>query len=201
MKKSRPHSLQKTVDLGISLYGRQQVEDIEYSLEAAGFVSSSINEFNSRHERSVRAPVELMLAEEIKPVDAAMWMGKTISKDYGSDFAVFEVFKASASNRATDLAPEALASYIRKGRFGFLFVVQQGDLTELQRKRADRLSEEVGRLAVPSLKLTPSLPVEMFPEAGLGDADETTIVTPSFTIDTQLEYPFILRQTATPDTE
>lgn len=199
MHRPRREPLQRSPgieDLGITVFHRRDVEAIEYSFEAAGLVASAVNEFNNRRKHQDVELFELMLSEGVNPSDAVSWMGKTLVRDYGSDFASVDMFSASASNRAADHVPEKLEELHKNGNFGFMFIIERADLTELQFERAERLRGKLGSLNLPAMRLVPAHPLETY-EVGEGGQEtgsvSSIVAEQDFTLDTQLGHPIVLR--------
>jgi len=196
-RNGRLSNISNLVDSGIKEFDRYSVADVEFSEVAAGLVKACVEEWNDRRKHHPITPYELVLADDVNLVDAIRWMGKAVTRDYGPDFVLIEASKSSASNRAADLAAARLAWLKKDGSLGFAFFVERDDLPDIsQHERAERLRESLGSLAVPTMNILTTMPVET---EGLERAiDSPTImpITPQFTIDTELVYPLILRRTA-----
>jgi hypothetical protein len=193
----RSSNISNLVDSGIKEFDRYSVANVEFSEVASDLVKACVEECNDRRKDELITPHELVLADDVDLVDAILWMGKAVARDYGPDFVLIEASKSSASNRAADLAAARLAWLKKDGSLGFAFFVERDDLPDIsQHERAERLRENLGSLAVPTMNILTTMTVEA--EGFERAIDSATIipVTPRFTIDTQLEYPLILRRTA-----
>jgi len=187
---------------GLTIFNDGAVKNVENSVLALGLVSAAINAIDARCvPYKPTSMYELMLSDEVDVEDAVLWLGKA-QKLYGGDFAALEIQRATASNRAAESIMERLPSLFKDG-MRFVFVVEGDILTEAQERRADRLKGKLGELAIPSMRLRPSIvpPAEIGagvhqPDARAEDAVEPHLVVEShFTIDQRLEYPLILRRT------
>jgi hypothetical protein len=195
------NALRRSIDTGVTFFGRDSVDDIEYSPEAAKLVSFTMSELDSRRKLRQVEPFKLILSDEVEAFDAARWMGKTVVRDYGHDFTVVEANKASASPDAIELATRDLTSRRHSNFFGFVFFVEQEDLSRPHQRGINRLRHSIAKLAVPTMSLVPTSGVEIYPEADQVTAETDSIVTPHFTLDARLEYPLILRRTPEPSFE
>lgn len=193
-------------EVGLHLMDREMVDHVEHSIVAAGIVSTAVGIAHNPEEYTdlEGETFQLMLAPEVDPKTAVKWLGKSVVSNYGFDFVLIDMFKASVSSHAHERVEEELERSHTAMRFNFAFILSGASLTPEQEEREESLRKRLYDMQVPVVELLP------VPEPGefdliLNDAerdapavDTLVYITDDFSIDRSLGYPLILTRTLAP---
>jgi hypothetical protein len=154
-----------TPHIGVALYSRDTVDNVEVSQDTLDVVDEAVAVFNrNRPSRDIfnvhadnhrhDAALQIELPCDVDPHGPVSQLARAATERYGfAMVASVDTTVSLASNPTTDLAIDRLRDLNKSGMLGFVFIVERAEDrgNESRMTRLGRLQEGIGQLSLPHL--------------------------------------------------